>query len=68
MISNPTGANSAHSTILFLLKPASPTGIGGRSKVNKTVPVREPLGFMANTKNSDNEIYIFKNNIYNYYT
>jgi len=36
-------ANSAHSTILFLFKPASPTGIGGRSKVNKTVPVREPL-------------------------
>ena len=35
--------NSAHSTILFLFKPASPTGIGGRSKVNKKVPVREPL-------------------------
>jgi len=39
----PRNANSAHSTILFLFKPASPAGIGGRSKVNKKVPVREPL-------------------------
>jgi len=50
----PRNANSAHSTILFLFKPASPAGIGGRSKVNKKVPVREPLPAMeAEIRNRD---------------